>query len=76
MAKELGEHLPGRRRLRARDIGAHMTGRVGREVVLLKGAVRFADGVNVYEFAQDGRHSAITGFTDFLAHPQGAHAEE
>jgi hypothetical protein len=35
--------------------------------------VRFAAGVNICEFAPEGRHSTVTGFTDFLAQPEGAH---
>lgn len=77
MAKELGEHLVGYRFLRASDVEAHNDrARVGWEVIPPEGAVRFAAGVNFCEFAPDGRISAIAGFTDFLAHPEGAHAAE
>ena len=77
LATELSGHLPGFRYLRASDIDAHNDRvRVSWEVVPPQGSVRFAGGVNFCEVAPDGRLSAITGFTDFLAHPDGAHAEE
>ena len=77
LAEELAGHLTGFRYLRASDIDAHNDRvRVGWEVIPPAGPVCFAAGVNIYEVAADGRLSAITGFTDFLAHPEGAHAEE
>ncbi|MFN8678707.1 MAG: nuclear transport factor 2 family protein [Thermomicrobiales bacterium] len=77
MAKELGGHLAGYRYLRASTIDAHNDRvRVGWEVIPPEGSVRFAAGVNFCEIAPDGRLSAITGFTDFLAHGEGAHAGE
>lgn len=77
LAVELAGHLPGYRYLRASDIDAHNGRvRVNWEVIPPTGAVRFAGGVNFCEIAADGRLSAVTGFTDFLAHPVGAHAGE
>jgi hypothetical protein len=77
LADELNGHLPGYRYLRAGEIDAHNDRvRVGWEVIPPEGAVRFAGGVNFYEVAPDGRLSAVTGFTDFLAHPEGAHPAE
>jgi hypothetical protein len=77
MAAELAEHLPGSRYLRASAIDAHNDRvRVGWEVIPPQGAVRFAAGVNFCELAPDGRISAITGFTDFLPHAEGAHTGE
>jgi hypothetical protein len=77
LVEELAGHLPGFRYLRAGVIDAHNDRvRVGWEVIPPAGAVRFAGGVNFYEIAPDGRLSAVTGFTDFLAHPDGAHPAE
>lgn len=77
LVAELGSHLPGYRFLRASDIDAHNDRvRVGWEVIPPTGSLRFAGGVNFYEIAPDGRLSAITGFTDFLAHAEGAQAGE
>jgi hypothetical protein len=77
LANELNGHLPGYRFLRTGEIDAHNDRvRAGWEVVPPEGAVRFAGGINIYEIAPDGRVSAITGFTDFLSHPQDAHHEE
>lgn len=77
LADELNAHLPGYRFLRAGEIDAHNDRvRVGWEVIPPEGTVRFAGGVNFYEIAPDGRVSAVTGFTDFLAHFQGVHHEE
>lgn len=77
LVNELSSHLPGYRFLRAGEIDAHNDrARVGWEVVPPQGAVRFAGGVNFYEVAPDGRLSTITGFTDFLSRPEGAHPAE
>jgi hypothetical protein len=77
LADELNGHLTGFRYLRTGEIDAHNDRvRVGWEVIPPDGSVSFAGGVNFYEIAPDGRVSAITGFTDFLAHPAGAHTEE
>jgi hypothetical protein len=77
MAEDLAGHLPGYRFLRASDIDAHNDRvRVGWEVIPPGGPVRFAAGVNFCELAPDGRLSTVTGFTDFLAHPEGAHEAE
>ena len=77
LMNELNGHLEGFRYLRAGVIDAHNDRvRVNWEVVPPQGAVRFAGGVNFYEIAPDGRFSAITGFTDFLEHPDGAHPAE
>jgi SnoaL-like domain len=77
LATELASHLPGFRFLRAGDIDAHNERvRVEWEVIPPQGSVRFAGGVNFYEIAPDGRLSVVTGFTDFLSQPAGAHSQE